>query len=395
MMGVAEPDLPAFSDDNINLGDKDSIRRRALWALEGKPDVPFAKVEIPELASSETEKRALDFANRPSYPPVGSAVGFNASLNPHLAKRDSFKLLASSSSSKDQLHTLVEEEEEEEEVNESDVAANVPDEARSPTDLRPTPLRPRPAKLSLRPLSLTPESVISKSHGLPTPPSTGPAFKSLSLRSSLSISSDDLAMMNATIRPSNVSPTPSVSSARRRSPLLCDSPSSVPSDEDKPRRQSSISYKHSQSVSQSVAGLPTPDLTPTSERRFSEFSLSSSDDDFSFTRPLSASEQHFLFKSHNALLARITDLERALSSRTRPPSCSSTASSSSSEPSDEMLRLLADLKSERDELKRDIDGWRTRVSDLEKQISIYARRVEAERRDAWVARSRVGLFEIE
>lgn len=62
MMGVAEPDLPASSsDDNINLGDKDSIRRRALWALEGKPDISYSKVEIPEFASPEVEKKTFDF----------------------------------------------------------------------------------------------------------------------------------------------------------------------------------------------------------------------------------------------------------------------------------------------------------------------------------------------
>ena len=36
-MGVSLPSIPkSSSEDNINLGDKDSVRRRALWALEGK-----------------------------------------------------------------------------------------------------------------------------------------------------------------------------------------------------------------------------------------------------------------------------------------------------------------------------------------------------------------------
>ena len=53
-MGVSLPDLPiSVSEDNINFGDKDSIRRRALWALEGKGDVAFSKVEIPELDTPE------------------------------------------------------------------------------------------------------------------------------------------------------------------------------------------------------------------------------------------------------------------------------------------------------------------------------------------------------
>jgi hypothetical protein len=56
-MGVSLPDLPTVhSDDNINLGDKDSIRRRALWALEGKPDLAFSKVEIPDITSPDVTK---------------------------------------------------------------------------------------------------------------------------------------------------------------------------------------------------------------------------------------------------------------------------------------------------------------------------------------------------
>lgn len=50
LMGVSIPDLPqSSSDDNVNFGDKDSIRRRALWALEGKGEVAFSKVELPQL----------------------------------------------------------------------------------------------------------------------------------------------------------------------------------------------------------------------------------------------------------------------------------------------------------------------------------------------------------
>jgi hypothetical protein len=64
-------------------------------------------------------------------------------------------------------------------------------------------------------------------------------------------------------------------------------------------------------------------------------------------------------------------------------------------PTDEMLSLIADLKAERDELKRDIDGWRTRVADLEKQTSALTHRVDVERRDAWIAREHRGLLEVE
>ena len=59
---MALPDLPlSASEDNINLGEKDSIRRRALWALEGKPDVSYNKVEIPELSTPDIEKMMFDF----------------------------------------------------------------------------------------------------------------------------------------------------------------------------------------------------------------------------------------------------------------------------------------------------------------------------------------------
>lgn len=61
-MGVSLPELPpSNSDSNINFGDKDSIRRRALWALEGKPDVSFAKVEIPDITTPDLEKASFDF----------------------------------------------------------------------------------------------------------------------------------------------------------------------------------------------------------------------------------------------------------------------------------------------------------------------------------------------
>ena len=58
-MGVSLPALSTSgSEDNISLGDKDSVRRRALWALEGKPSPDdFSPVEIPELNTPEIERR--------------------------------------------------------------------------------------------------------------------------------------------------------------------------------------------------------------------------------------------------------------------------------------------------------------------------------------------------
>jgi hypothetical protein len=339
------------------------------------------------------------------------------------SKRDSFKHLASSSSSKDQLHTLVEEEEEEEdsEKQESPLIDVIPFTPIAPTlaVVKPAPSRPRPANLSLRPLSLTPDNLISTTHGLPTPsltPSPRPGLKSFSLTPSFPTPIDEST--NALNRQSLVL-TPSPVPRRPSLNIRCESGSPLPPaslGNDKPRRRSSISYKSSSTSS--VSGLPTPEMTPTStERRLSGSSSNSADENDFFphqllqSHPLSASEQHFLFKSHNALLARITDLERALSSRRRSEngypssrpasSCSDVSLASSSrgsvegEPSDEMLQLIADLKAERDELKRDVDGWRGRVGNLEKQIGVFAKRVETERREAWVARSRVGLLEVE
>ncbi|KAF8974702.1 hypothetical protein BDZ97DRAFT_1900273 [Flammula alnicola] len=432
MMGVALPDLPpSTSDDNINLGEKDSIRRRALWALEGKPDVSFSKVQIPDISTPDIERMMFDFSSKPLSTPSYSSglIG---------SKRDSFKLLGPSSSAKDQLHTLVEEEEEEDDsvdVSKEDVSSlpspvnsikeNIPPLLPVTPTLaitKATPSKPRPSNLNLRPLSLTPENLtITPSLPSPSPtPSPRTGLRSLSLSPSPSVDESSSNAKQSRRTSLVISPTP----ASRRPVLnlaleqLEKSSSISTCDEDsKPSRRSSISYKRSShgAVTTNISGLPTPEMTPTFGRRYSSASngdrdnSTSADDEFfpgppTQARPLSASEQHFLFKSHNALLARITDLERALTMRrresggaysngssSRPLSIASNFSSTASgEPSDEMLRLIADLKSERDEMKRDVDGWRTRVADLETQIGVLAKRVENERRDAWVARSRVG-----
>ena len=364
---------------------------------------------------------------------------YGSSLNPLMGgKRDSFKLLGPSSSNKDQLHTLVEEEEEEEEepVGSSkapplhspafvdSIKENVFPITTTPVVAitKPAPFKPRPATLSLRPLSLTPENLANMTQGLPTPsltPSPRPGLRSFSLSPSSSLDESSTADTSSQGRRSPLVVSPNPSSRRPILNLALDhSNNPVTSEDDiKQTRRSSISYKRSSSqcsITVNCTGLPTPEMTPTSTE-----SVSTGDDGFfpsppTKSRPLSTSEQHFLFKSHNALLARITDLERALSVRRRESNGYSNSNGGSSrplsvvsnmsvsdvgsgngEPSDEMLCLIADLKAERDELKRDVDGWRTRVADLESQIGVFAKRVENERREAWVARSRVGLLEVE
>jgi hypothetical protein len=447
MMGMTLPDLPtSTSEDNVNLGEKDSIRRRALWALEGKPDVSFNKVEIPDISTPDVEKTMFDFTSKTTLSFANSLIG---------SKRDSFKLLAASSSSKDQLHTLVEEEEEEEcevdsqeDLTVSSSSTNAIKENLPPTlaVTKATPSKPRPSTLNLKPLSLTPDNL----HITPTLPSPTPTpdnsragLRTLTLSPSSSVDENS---------PSELKQSRRSSLMMSRRPVLNlaleQLEKSTRDDEAKGLRRSSISYKRSSTgVITNNAGLPTPEMTPTFGRRYSSASnsdresvmslgfgnvpnsapLTAADDEFfpaqqtsTQTRPLSVSEQHFLVKSHNALLARITDLERALTMRrressgafststggySRPTSVASSspgsppqthsASTSLSEPSDEMLNLIADLKAERDELKRDVDGWRTRVGDMDSQLTILAKRIENERRDAWVARSRAGLLEIE
>ncbi|THH33743.1 hypothetical protein EUX98_g474 [Antrodiella citrinella] len=410
LMGVTLPAIPlSISDDNINLGDKDSIRRRALWALEGKTDVgSFAKVEIPELGGGDARK-PFDFPTKPSFPPgIGAGYG---SGNVLASKRDSIGKFAPSTSNKEHLHTLMEEEEEEEDTTVQDitVTSSPVDEAPA-TSLPSAPVRHRPASLNLRPLSLL-SNTAALHNDLPTPsPSPNPPLYRAGLRT-LTLATSPVPDV-AKDAPSEAIPSSDVAWKRRSAVFV---PSPVPAS--LPRsmtvntaniqaptpaapaatRRGSISYFSSSGTPDiPLHGLPTPEMTPVSDRRIS---LSSTDSETRSptSRPLSISEQHFLFQAHQTLVHRISDLERALSARprSRPPSCASDVSSQSEAVSDEMLQLIADLKSERDELKRDVDGWRNRVADSEKQMSLLFRRVENERREAWVARERVGLMEAE
>lgn len=157
-------------------------------------------------------------------------------------------------------------------------------------------------------------------------------------------------------------------------------------------------------------------------------------------RPLSPTEQVFLYRSHVSLIGRISELEEIIArnqqqhkdtehrrrGRSRglsPGSDVSTVSSyvhrhgrfessasnaststsldsaspsiSSSEPSDELLQLITDLKAERDSLMHDVQSYQLRVAELEKTISTLTRRIETERRESWVAQERMNVLEIE
>lgn len=352
-------------------------------------------------------------------------------------------------------------EEEEEEIEEEDAADKterqglekeiVPPSANSillrgesqyPRSAAFLPSRPRPANLSLRPLSLTPESLpLSSNEGLPTPSPT-PSPRVAGLKA---------LMLAPSPSPSPAPSSCSASSASSRRQSLSVSPSPPPMDHKQRRqslgsftspthavikRKSSISYKRTNSTDQPSGSLPTPEPTPTSPipplhaalpTALPSLASASTSVIPNLDRPLSPTEQAFLFRSHTSLLCRISDLEQTIAGgRLRSSSCigaelptgvalrkdedhgsnerpiSTTSMSTNSEPeslpsqpSDEMLQLVSDLKAERDELVRDADGWRMRVTDLEKQIGTLTRRVEAERREAWVVRERLGLVEVE
>ena len=337
------------------------------------------------------------------------------------AKRDSYgKHLSATTSSKEQLHTLVEEDEEGDECEDDATMVLSPVELSSPTEAIPKPAavtesittqRHRPANLNLRQLSLGKENFSLPTPSTPTRRSSM-GLKSLTLATSpvpiTSVGDNETpTIINRMKRHSVMIPSvsPTISPARRASLDLegINLRSSASFQTDPTQKRRSISYK--QSVDITSNSLPTPAHTPTVETRPISTSSTSSLASIS-DRCMSETEQHFLYQAHATLVQRITDLERALAAsqlRSRPASCASEVSIESSmsvlpipeEPTDEMLQLIADLKAERDELCRDIEGWRARVSDLEKQVGVLALRVDLERREAWVARQRAGLLEVE
>ncbi len=346
-------------------------------------------------------------ASKPSYPP-GIGAGYGGGLNTLGSKRDSFGKFMPSASSKEQLHTLMEEEEEEEEgennVGRVSISAPTGESVTSPVELvvtvpSPAPVRHRPASLNLRPLSLASSGLINAAD-LPTPsptpsPRPRPGLRSLTLAPTSSSDSSWGTVSAESKRQSLNLSTPSPADGQfPRRPSVTSPLESMPT-----ARRSSISYVCSSDIPPLCnTGLPTPEMTPTSDRRYSNDSVGSDATRSSRgSRPLSTSEHHFLYQAHTALVQRISDLERALSARprSRPLSYASDLSAQSEPPSDELLQLITDLKAERDELKKDVDGWRSRVSDCEHQATLLMKRVETERREAWVARERLGLVEIE
>ncbi|KLO16387.1 hypothetical protein SCHPADRAFT_926618 [Schizopora paradoxa] len=444
MMGVDVVSLPpSSSDDNVNFGDKDSIRRRALLALEGNRgfDAKVGMVEIPEFNSSKSQGSMDAFAKH--------APSTSSFVTPSLSgKRDSFgKLLSTASSSKDQLHTLLEvEEEEEDEKVDSDfsiawtpqkfsdfpsssegsiserseeaasfVKDNDFDESSfssdSPelmvTSSSPLPVRHRPTSLALRPLTLASNT----SHPTLPTPSLTPSPRPLALRKlSLTPSSDSennsffhnddsFGNVKHASRDSLVrSPSPQSNFfSSRTSANGSSTPSSTGSRGHAGNPFARRGRSSSQAAIFTAAGLPTPDGTPTFERRPSA-SSTASDESIGKDRR-TASEEIFMQQSHASLLARIAELELALShqnrSRSRPTSIMSVSSTASSEPPDELLQLVADLKLERDELNRDVDGWRQRVRDLEHSKGVMERRLDAERRENWLKGEKLGLVEVE
>lgn len=335
VMGISLP------EDGNNDGSKADMHLRALFALEGKASSPlstsfgFTKVELPDF-NAETEKK-----QEPSFKPL-----FN--LNNSLAgKRDSFgKLLTPASGPKKELGTLLEEDEGDDLMNE----------------VVPVPApRHRPRSLNLR------SSLIKPSPSLPTPSPTPPVrtpkLKSLTLASSI------------VVTPSSQNSTPKRASTlaiSHSSPLL------TAAELELAHRQSSISYRRTTgsdaglSLSVSNPQTLTPGPSPIMEKHHRSFSPSQM-------------QNTFLSQSQASFLARIADLEAALSRAVTP----------SPDPSEELLEMLSDLKSERDQLKRNVDELLARSNDQEKQINMLGRRLDNEKRDGWVSKEKLSRAETE
>jgi len=94
-----------------------------------------------------------------------------------------------------------------------------------------------------------------------------------------------------------------------------------------------------------------------------------------------------LAQSHTSLLERIAELENALTIR------DDRSEPALSEPSEELLEMLADLKAERDTLKKELDDAHVKTAEHEKQVAILNRRVDNERREVWVTKEKLAIAE--
>lgn len=366
-MGVALPD-----DDKSSV--PDHSRLYALLALEGENPSPItssfgfskvSKVELPDLSASAAEpKLDLATASGTGMPRTGS-LNSNTSLT---GKRESFgKLLtpASSCSSKKELHTLLEE-------NEGDDEEITPDELQYvPPAPSPLPQRHRPASLKLRPLSLR------SAAALPTPSPTPPMRNSAKLKS--------LTLASAIIVQATALGPPKRSSAvvPGGSPML----NSIELDTSL-QRSNSVGRRNPDDAR---SRLLTPDassssLAPSPSPRFDARGRSPSPGRSSTPSPDDA-HTAYLTQSHNSLLARIAELENALTIR------DDQSEPVLAEPSEELLEMLADLKTERDDLKKELDDAHAKTVEHEKQVTILNRRVDNERREVWVTKEKLAIAE--
>ncbi|KAG9053988.1 hypothetical protein FS842_006543 [Serendipita sp. 407] len=428
VMGFSAQDdaaTAAASKESITSSRVDS-HLRALFALEGRTSpgssplatTSFAKVDLPDFGA-DTDKLSdstAAFAH-------SSSSSANANAKPHstsfstnnslAGKRDSFgKLLAPVAvGTKKELQTLLEEDEGE--------------DSDSETGAVPVPAtRHRPRSLNLR------SSLILRSQSastLPTPsptPSTArtPKLKSLTLAASSGVQSSPNALQ--------------LSAPKRSSTLVISS--SVPllsaAELEMTHRQSSISYRKPSSLIQQHAisdaalsslflGLPptmnniggssttsspahsprsktlTPTMSPTMGRRSVSGSGSYSGTSMGSPTPsrrskspteLLVTQSSYLAQSHASLLARISELEAALLRAT-----SASPALTTSEPSEELLEMLSDLKAERDQLKRSLNVLTERFGELEKTLTSLGRKLDHEKREAWVSKEKLRVKEEE
>jgi hypothetical protein len=367
-MGITLP------EDDKYLAPDDS-RLYALLALEGKnprpitPSFGFSKVELPDLSAAAAEPQ-LDLAAASSTGiPRTSSSSSNNSLS---GKRDSFGRLltpASSCSSKKELHTLLEEDEGDDEEAALDEPQYVPP---APS---PLPQRHRPASLKLRPLSLR------SAAALPTPSPTPPIRNSSKLKT-LTLASAAVIAQATALGP----PKRSSAVVAGGSPML----STIELDTSL-QRSNSVGRRKEDSAPLLRPGLLTPDASSSSlarslSPRFDTRGRSPSPGRSSASSPDDA-HTAYLAQSHASLLTRIAELENALTikdDRSEP---------ALAEPSEELLEMLADLKTERDNLKKELDGARAKTAEYEKDITILNRRVDNERREVWVTKEKLAIAE--